>query len=74
MVIGLTPIFLFWNYKVPKISFYLSVGCGLLFGFLLIFKAFPEALIFTKGRYAIYFGSMFGGFLVVTFYISFLDG
>ncbi|PKG49985.1 MULTISPECIES: SLC5/6 family protein [Olleya] len=52
MVIGLTPIFLFWNYKVPKISFYLSVGCGLLFGFLLIFKAFPEALIFTKGRYA----------------------
>ncbi len=52
MVIGLTPIFLFWNYKVPKISFYLSLGCGLLFGFLLIFKAFPEALIFTKGRYA----------------------
>ncbi|WP_281847285.1 sodium:solute symporter [Olleya namhaensis] len=52
MVIGLTPIFLFWNYKVPKISFYLSVGCGLLFGFLLIFKIFPEALIFTKGRYA----------------------
>ncbi|QXP61089.1 sodium:solute symporter family transporter [Olleya sp. HaHaR_3_96] len=52
MVIGLTPIFLFWNYKVPKISFYLSVGCGLLFGFLLIFKVFPEALIFTKGRYA----------------------
>ena len=52
MVIGLTPIFLFWNYKVPKISFYLSVGCGILFGFLLIFKAFPEALIFTKGRYA----------------------
>ena len=52
MVIGLTPIFLFWNYKVPKISFYLSVGCGILFGFLLIFKVFPEALIFTKGRYA----------------------
>ena len=52
MVIGLTPIFIFWNYKVPKISFYLSVGCGILFGFLLVFKVFPEALIFTKGRYA----------------------
>ena len=52
MVIGLTPIFVFWNYKVPKISFYLSIGCGILFGFLLVFKVFPEALIFTKGRYA----------------------
>ena len=52
MVIGLTPIFVFWNYKVPKISFYLSIGCGIIFGFLLVFKVFPEALIFTKGRYA----------------------
>lgn len=52
MVIGLTPIFVFWNYKVPKISFYLSIGCGILFGFLLVFKVFPETLIFTKGRYA----------------------
>ncbi|MEQ3665867.1 MULTISPECIES: sodium:solute symporter family transporter [unclassified Olleya] len=52
MVIGLTPIFVFWNYKVPKISFYLSIGCGILFGFLLVFKVFPEALIFTKGRYS----------------------
>ncbi|AXO81139.1 sodium:solute symporter [Olleya aquimaris] len=52
MVIGLTPIFVFWSYKVPKISFYLSIGCGILFGFLLVFKVFPETLIFTKGRYA----------------------
>lgn len=52
MVIGLTPIFVFWNHKVPKISFYLSIGCGILFGFLLVFKVFPEALIFTKGRYS----------------------
>ena len=52
MVIGLTPLFLFWNIKVPKISFYLSVISGLLFGFMLIFNAFPEALIFTKGKYA----------------------
>jgi Na+/proline symporter len=52
MVIGLTPVFLFWNIKVPEISFYLSVITGLLFGFLLIFDVFPDTLIFTKGRYA----------------------
>lgn len=52
MVIGLTPIFIFWKTNVPKISFYLSVITGLTFGFLLIFEAFPDALIFTKGKYA----------------------
>lgn len=52
MVIGLTPIFIFWKVKVPKISFYLSVFCGLVFGFFLIFDVFPETLIFTKGKYA----------------------
>ena len=52
MVIGLTPIFVFWNTKVPKISFYLSVCCGLFFGLLLIFKVFPSNLIFTEGKYA----------------------
>jgi len=52
MVIGLTPIFIFWKMKVPKISFYLSVICGLVFGFLLVFKIFPSALIFTEGPYA----------------------
>ena len=52
MVIGLTPLFLFWNVKVPKISFYLSVVCGLIFGLLLVFNYFPEALILTEGKYA----------------------
>jgi Na+/proline symporter len=52
MVIGLTPIFVFWNLKVPKLSFYLSVICGLVFGFILVFGGFPETLIFTKGKYA----------------------
>ncbi|SDS20661.1 sodium:solute symporter family transporter [Winogradskyella sediminis] len=52
MVIGLTPIFLFWKKNVPKISFYLSVITGLVFGFLLVFNVFPEALIFTQGKYA----------------------
>lgn len=52
MVIGLTPIFMFWKIKVPKISFYLSVICGLVFGFILVFEWFPKALIFTEGKYA----------------------
>ncbi|MBZ9731550.1 sodium:solute symporter [Salegentibacter sp. JZCK2] len=52
MVIGLTPIFIFWKLKVPKISFYLSVCTGLLFGFLLVFSFFPKALILTSGPYA----------------------
>lgn len=52
MVIGLTPVFIFWKLQVPKSSFYLSIICGLVFGFILIFDVFPEALIFTKGKYA----------------------
>jgi Na+/proline symporter len=52
MVIGLTPVFIFWKIPVPKISFYASVTCGLFFGFLLVFNVFPETFIFTKGKYA----------------------
>ena len=52
MVIGLTPVFLFWNMKVPQISFYLSVVCGIVFGFVLVFNWLPSNLIFTDGKYA----------------------
>lgn len=52
MVIGLTPVFLFWNVKVPRISFYLSVLGGLFFGFALVFHYFPSELIFTDGKFA----------------------
>ncbi len=52
MVIGLTPVFLFWRGKAPKISFHLSVFSGILFGFLLVFNWFPKSLIFTTGKYA----------------------
>lgn len=63
MVIGLTPIFLLWKVKVPKISFYLSTFCGLLFGFLLIFNHFPKTLIFTEGKYAFLLWINFWGIL-----------
>jgi Na+/proline symporter len=52
MVIGLTPVFLFWNMKVPKISFYLSVIGGIFFGFILVFNVMPEELILTEGKYS----------------------
>ncbi len=52
MVIGLTPIFLFWKGKAPKISFHLSVLCGLIFGLFLVLNWFPEQFIFTTGKYA----------------------
>jgi Na+/proline symporter len=52
MVIGLTPVFLFWNMNVPKISFYLSVIGGIFFGFILVFNVMPEELIFTDGKYS----------------------
>jgi SSS family solute:Na+ symporter len=69
MVIGLTPIFLFWKDKAPKISFHLSVFCGILFGFLLIFSWFPQRLIFTTGKYADLLWINFWGILsCITFY------
>ncbi|MGF1558609.1 MAG: sodium:solute symporter [Flavobacteriaceae bacterium] len=52
MVIGLTPVFIFWKKDAPKISFHLSVFCGIIFGFLLVFNLFPGSLIFTNGKYS----------------------
>jgi len=51
MVIGLTPIFVFWKTKAPRISFHLSVFCGLLFGLLLVFKLFPSQLLLTSALF-----------------------
>ncbi len=52
MVIGLTPVFLLWKWKMPRISYFLSVACGLLFGLLLVFEVFPKSWILTEGSYA----------------------
>jgi Na+/proline symporter len=38
MVIGLTPVFLLWFLKAPKLSFHLSVGAGVLIGILHLVK------------------------------------
>jgi Na+/proline symporter len=51
MVMGLTPVFLFWKQKAPPISYYLSVFVGILFGVLAATDAVPESLLFLDGPY-----------------------
>lgn len=52
MVLGLSPVFLFWNKTFPRISYYLSIGVGLLFGFLLAADLYPKTWVFFEGKYA----------------------
>ena len=51
MVIGLAPVFIFWNVNAPKLSFHLSVGAGVFFGLLLTFGLVPQQLLFFDGKY-----------------------
>lgn len=51
MVIGLTPVFLFWKLPAPSISFYLSVSAGMFIGIIYALGFFPKQLIFTEGPY-----------------------
>lgn len=52
MVLGLSPVFLFWNTSFPQISYYLSILTGLVFGFLLATDLYPQNWIFFEGKYA----------------------
>lgn len=51
MVIGLAPVFLFWHKPMPQISFYLSVGFGLMAGSWLAFGHIPSSWIPFEGKY-----------------------
>ena len=51
MVIGLTPIFIFWRIKVPSLSFYLSVITGIIVGICLTIDWVPKAILLTEGPY-----------------------
>lgn len=51
MVIGLAPVFIFWWMKMPKISFQLSVWCGIAAGILLASGKMPESMIWFEGKY-----------------------
>lgn len=50
MVIGLAPVFVCWKWDVPRYSFHLSVGMGLLTGIILLLGC-PDYLIFFEGKY-----------------------
>ncbi len=52
MVLGLAPIFICWKLKAPPLSFYMAVGIGLFFGFILLFDVFPSDYYVTSGKYA----------------------
>ena len=52
MVLGLAPIFLLWNVKAPKVSFYLSYGFGVLAGLFLLFGWIPEWAYVVNGHHA----------------------
>lgn len=71
MVMGLAPVFILWKVKAPSSSFFLSVGCGVLIGVILVLGQFPHALIFTEGKYnAMLAANIFGIILCfVLFYI-----
>lgn len=52
MVIGLAPVFLFWNLDTPKISFFLSIGMGFVAGIMLLTNSLPKFLYLSSGEYA----------------------
>jgi Na+/proline symporter len=51
MVLGLAPVFLFWNTKAGPWSFYLAVGSGIVFGVVLAFGWFPASWVWFPGKY-----------------------
>lgn len=52
MVAGLAPVFCLWHVKAPPLSFWLSVGFGLLSGFALVFGWWPSSWTVSTGKYA----------------------
>jgi Na+/proline symporter len=64
MVIGLAPVFIFWNTKMPKFSFYAPVIFGLMMGAMAAFKKVPQSWVFTDGKYSDLLGVNLWGSLV----------
>lgn len=57
MVLGLAPVFLFWKWERPKLSFYGSLFSGIVFGLILAIGWFPQSWYLTTGPYADLFSS-----------------
>ncbi|HET8828475.1 MAG TPA: hypothetical protein VFM79_04005 [Pelobium sp.] len=75
MVIGLAPVFLFWNSKMPKFSFYAPVIFGLVMGLITALELVPSFWIFTEGKYNDLLGINLWGSLLcfVLFFIPILN-
>lgn len=52
MVLGLAPVFLFWKWEAPPISYFLSVIIGIFFGVLLLIYPIPTQFLLSSGKYA----------------------
>ncbi len=64
LVLGLAPVFLFWQVPVPRLAFHLSVVGGLVLGGLLTFFPLPHTLRLGDGKY----GSLLSVNLITTGY------
>ena len=51
MVLGLAPVFLFWEKGGGPLAFHLAVGAGLIVGVMLATGNWPESLVFFNGKY-----------------------
>jgi len=70
MALGLAPIFIFWRLQAPRLSFYLSLGAGLVAGLALLFNLVPETWLFTSGKYADLFAvSIYGSIASFALYL-----
>jgi len=71
MVVGLAPVFLFWNVKVPQWAFILSVGAGLFVGLHYAILGMPGYLSIGEGKYAGLLGAtLFGTLLSFILFLS----
>lgn len=52
MVLGLAPIFLFWKFSAPKLSYHLALWTGIACGIVLTLNLLPQSLYLTTGKYA----------------------
>ncbi|WP_020597225.1 sodium:solute symporter family transporter [Spirosoma panaciterrae] len=62
LVLGLAPVFLCWNVRVPRLAFHLSVVGGVLLGGFLTFFPLPESWRLGNGKY----GSLLSVNLITT--------
>ena len=71
MVMGLAPVFLFWNIKAPKLSFHLPIWFGIGVGIIIALDLYPKGLLFSTGKYNSLLSANFLG-LIICFILYFI--